>query len=302
MNKKFSFIFFILLGIGFLVVLFLVTRGSTFSILEPKGLIAGKERTLLITVTLLSLVVVVPVYISLFTIAWKYRASNIKATYTPEKVTTPLVQVLWWGIPSVIISILGFIMWTHVHELDPHKAIAASTPPMTIQVVSLQWKWLFIYPQQNIATVNYVAFPEKTPITFILTSDAPMNSFWIPQLGGQMYTMPGMINMTHLIADTRGEFRGSTAEISGKGFARMKFMAKSTSREDFDAWVQSVKQSATPLQFTTYTSLAKPSEDIPSTSYAPVENDLYNKILMKYMPTPAPHTNQTTDHMSGMEM
>ncbi len=302
MNKKLFFIFFILLAIGFFVVLFTVTRGSTFAILEPKGLIAGKERTLLITATLLSLVVIVPVYVFMFAIAWKYRASNTKATYTPDSVTTPLMQALWWGIPSVIISILGFIMWTHVHELDPHKAIAASTPPMTIQVVSLQWKWLFIYPEQNIATLNYVVFPEKTPITFLLTSDAPMNSFWIPQLGGQMYTMPGMTNTTHLIADTRGEFRGSTAEISGSGFAGMKFVAKSASKEDFDAWVQSVKQSAQPLAFTTYTTLAEPSENVPPTSYAPVENDLYNKILMKFMPMPGPNTPQTEHGMSGMEM
>jgi cytochrome o ubiquinol oxidase subunit 2 len=160
--------------------------------------------------------------------------------------------------------------------------------------VALQWKWLFIYPEQNIATVNFVEFPNSTPVNFQLTADAPMNSFWIPELGGQMYAMPGMSTQLHLMADRPGEFNGSAAEISGKGFSGMKFIAKATSQKDFDTWVKSVKQSSNMIDLSKYNKLAEPSENNPVITYASVEKDLYNSIIMKFMPA------MDNMHMEGM--
>jgi cytochrome o ubiquinol oxidase subunit 2 len=150
-------------------------------------------------------------------------------------------------------------------------------------VIALDWKWLFIYPEQRIATVNYVAFPEKTPVNFQITADAPMNSFWIPQLGGQIYAMPGMSTKLHLMADRTGEFRGSSANISGEGFAGMTFTAKSDTSAGFDRWVKSIKQSPNQLSLGTYDQLAKPSQDNPPMYYSLKEHNLYDIVVMKFM-------------------
>jgi cytochrome o ubiquinol oxidase subunit 2 len=252
-------------------------------ILDPKGAIGLDERNLIIIATLLMLVVVVPVFVLLFTFARKYRAGNTKAKYSPDLDHNPLAGFAFWAILAGIISVLAVINWKSTHALDPYKPIVSDAKPITIQVVALRWKWLFIYPEQNIATVNYIQFPEKTPLNFELTADAPMNSFWIPQLGGQMYAMPGMSTQLHLIANETGEFRGSGAEMSGPGFAGMKFIAKATSQADFDQWVQSVKRSSTTLSLDTYEKLAEPSENDPVVFYASIDESLYTKIMMKFM-------------------
>ncbi len=242
------------------------------------------------------LTVVIPALFLVFFVAWKFRETNTKAKYNPSGKTSRLLAFLWWVFPTAIILVLSIINWKSTHKLDPYKAINNTTPPLTIQVVALQWKWLFIYPQQDIATVNFVTFPEKTPINFELTADAPMNSFWIPQLGGQMYAMEGMKTKLHLIADTKGDFAGSAAEISGEGFAGMKFRAKSTTQADFDAWVKTVKRSAQPLDLTTYNNLAEPSEDVPQTFYTSVEKDLFNAIIMKYHLSPSNMGMEHSEH------
>ena len=165
----------------------------------------------------------------------------LKAKHAPDWEHNYIAEYCWWGVPIVIIVILAVTTWKSSHDLNPFKPIESEKKPLAIQVVALHWKWLFIYPEQGIATVNFVQFPEKTPINFEITSDAPMNSFWIPQLGGQIYAMPAMRSKLHLIANEIGSFRGVSANISGKGFAGMTFTAKSSSEEDFDAWVQSGK-------------------------------------------------------------
>jgi cytochrome o ubiquinol oxidase subunit 2 len=287
----------------FLVLATLVTVGVTlvknghFALLNPQGMIALKERNLIIIPVLLMLCIVIPVYIMTFLIAWRYRAENHKAKYTPDKSANKLLELSWWIIPSIVVLIMAFITWRGAHDLDPVKPLNSDKKPITIQVVALQWKWLFIYPEQNIATVNYIQFPEKTPINFELTADAPMNSFWIPQLGGQMYAMAGMGTKLHLIADKPGEFSGSSAEISGGGFAGMKFVAKSTSQEDFESWVQSVKTSTNVLDSVTYNKLALPSEENPVAFYASADENLYNKIIMKFAsPQQSEHTMSQMTH------
>lgn len=282
------------------------------TILTPHGWIAFQQRHLMLTLTSIMLIVVVPVLIGVFYIGWKYREGNQhKNKYTPDVDHNHGFQTLLWLFPFLIIVVMSIINWQTAHQLDPFRPIVSTAKPMTIQVVALRWKWLFIYPEQGIATVNYVAFPEKTPITFYLTADAPLNSFWIPQLGGQMYAMPGMSNRLHLIANETGDFPGSTAELSGAGFAGMRFRAKSLTQNDFDAWVSSVKQSSQTLNMDTYNKLAEPSEDTPPAFYASTEDDLYNTIIMKFM---GPHKmdsrlkyeagseQSTPEMMPGMKM
>ncbi len=272
------------------------------TVLQPQGLIASQEKQLLVFATLLSLVVVLPVFVMTFGIVWKYRAGNKNATYMPDWDHSHLFETLWWGIPCVIIIILGVVTWKSSHDLDPFRPLNSTVKPLKIQVVALQWKWLFIYPEQRIATVNYIQFPEKTPIDFEITADAPMNSFWIPALGGQIYAMSGMSTQVHLMADKAGSYRGSSANISGKGFAGMKFVAESASAPRFAEWVKSVKQKNNALDSTAYGNLAAPSEDQPITHYSSAQADLYDTILMKYMGHMSSNMDSNGEHMSGAGM
>lgn len=258
-------------------------HSHSVAVLSPKGVIAGKERSLIITATLLMSIVVIPVFILTAFIAWKYQETNTKAKYQPELDHNSVLEFFWWAIPGFIILALAVITWNSSHQLDPFKPIASDKPPVTIQVVALQWKWLFIYPQQNIASVNLVQFPAQTPINFEVTADAPMNSFWIPQLGGQIYAMPGMSTQLHLMADGQGTYRGSSANISGTGFAGMDFQAKSSSQTDFNHWVTQVRRSQNNLSLAKYNKLVKPSQDNPTSYFSAAQSGLYDRVVMKYM-------------------
>jgi cytochrome o ubiquinol oxidase subunit 2 len=256
-------------------------------VLDPKGFIGIKQRELIIICSLLMCIVVIPVFAMLAIFSRKYREGNTKSTYAPLWAHSLRAEIIWWGVPFIIIVILGIITWKSTHELNPYKPIVNGNRPIVIQAVALDWKWLFIYPEQGIATVNYVQFPEKTPLNFEISADAPMNSFWIPQLGGQIYAMPGMRTKLHLIADETGDFRGASSNLSGKGFAGMAFKAVASSEEDFLAWVQTVKASPYRLTNEEYHYLALPSEYDPVIYYSEVEGDLFDQIVMKsmYMPT-----------------
>ena len=303
MKHKIKFAFLILFTLGIVLLLAHLLEGRSVAVFDPKGMIGLKERDLIITAALLMLIVVIPVYILIFTIAWKYRASNTKATYTPDWQNNKMLEIIWWAIPTVIIIFLAMITWSSSHELDPFRAIDATTKPITIQVVALDWKWLFIYPEQHIATVNIVEFPAHTPVNFEITADAPMNSFWIPQLGGQIYAMAGMKTQLHLIADEIGTYNGVSANFSGAGFSGMKFVAHASSQSDFDQWVADVKQSPVTLSADGYAQLAKPSEHDPSAYYSEVEDNLYDKIVMKFMKPQSTTTigaiGNMEDHMPG---
>ncbi|MDB5186830.1 MAG: Ubiquinol oxidase subunit 2 [Candidatus Saccharibacteria bacterium] len=264
-------------------------------ILNPKGLIAEKEYNLLVFTTLLGFVIVIPVFILAITIAWRYREGNTKAKYTPNVSGNRIAETIWWGIPILLIAILSVVTWTSTYDLDPHKPLASDVKPITIQVVALDWKWLFIYPEQKIASVNLVQIPVDTPINFVITADAPMNSFWIPQLGGQIYAMAGMTTKLHLNATEKGDYKGSSANISGEGFSGMKFIARASSKEEFNAWVNVVKASPEHLTNAEYTALAKPSKDAPVTYYSATADDLYDTILMQYM---MPHESSTEQNVS----
>lgn len=302
-EKRTFFVFFILAIVAAAVLFFRhLIGGSTVAVFTPRGPIAAQEKNLIRTAILLMLMVVAPVFTLLFSFAWKYRAGNEKAKYEPEKSHGIFGELVWWAFPAAVVAVLAVITWGAAHALDPYKPLAAAgAKPLTIQVAALNWKWLFIYPEQGIATVNFLEFPERTPLNFELTADAPMNSFWIPQLGGQMYAMAGMVSQLHLMADSAGEYAGRAAEINGRGYAGMKFTAKSVSDDDFSAWVASVKQAPSALTLDGYNRLAEPSENNPAASYSSVEKNLYNTIVVKFMP-PASQLGGASATMPNMQM
>lgn len=284
MNKlTFKFIFYLLifLAVCWLVIWYVDTH--TIAVLDPKGIIALQERDLIIIATILMLFVVLPVFVLLIGIALRYRAGNKDAKFTPEWDYNLLMESIWWGLPCVIIFALSIITFTSSYDLDPFKPLKVKGDPLKIQVVALQWKWLFIYPDQNIATVNFVQFPKDRPINFEVTADAPMNSFWIPQLAGQIYAMPGMKTKLHLIANEVGNYRGSSANISGAGFASMTFIAKASTQEEFDEWLKSVQQSSQSLDLSQYRKLVEPSEYHPVENFNLKKQDLFDWIIMSYM-------------------
>lgn len=278
----------IILDLLFLVLIVKFFSGMhlNFALLEPKGTVAAQEKQVIITALLLMLIVVAPVLIAAVWVVRKYRVDNPafeKNDYQPEWTGNKKLQFLWWAFPGVIVIALGVLTWRGSHALDPYKPLASNAKPVTIEVVALQWKWLFIYPEQNLAAVNYVEFPANTPVNFVLTADAPMNSFWIPQLGSQIYAMAGMTTQLHLMASQAGEYRGEAAEINGAGFAGMTFTAKAVSNADFELWASGLRASSQALTLDEYNRLAAPSTDNPQAGYAAVDQNLYNDIIDKYM-------------------
>ena len=278
---------------------FSFAEARDIAVFAPKGMIALQERNLIITTTLLMLIVVIPVFVLTFFFAWKYRATNKKAKYTPDWASNQTLEAIWWAIPGVIILVLAVITWKSTHELDPYKPLNSSVKPLVIQVVALDWKWLFIYPEQQIATVNLVEFPAGTPINFEITADAPMNSFWIPELGGQIYAMPGMKTKLHLIASDVGTYSGTSANFSGAGFSGMKFVAKSVSQNEFLEWAYAMKSASSTLTYDEYTRLAQPSKNQPVSLYSQVADGLYDKIVMKFM---TPDKNEAHNTKAIMNM
>ena len=259
--------------------------GCKAALLDPKGQVGVDERSLILTAFLLMLIVVIPVIVLTLVFAWKYRASNKKATFMPNWSHSTAIEVVVWLIPCVIILVLGTITWKTTHSLDPFKPLETkdNAKPITIEVVQLDWKWLFIYPEQHIATVNQVRFPAHVPVRFKITSDTVMGAFFIPQLGTQIYSMAGMQTEVNLIADHEGTFDGICSNFTGDGFSGMTFKAIATSKDQFQNWVSTVKQAPLQLDQAVYDKLAKPSEDTPVTYYSSVKPGLFKDIIGKYM-------------------
>jgi cytochrome o ubiquinol oxidase subunit 2 len=260
----------------------LAHRG-TFDVMQAKGLVAQEEGNLIIFTIALMLIVAIPVFGLAIFFAWRYRASNTKAVYMPNWEQSKMDELIWWAIPFEIILVLGALTWISTHELDPHRPLSIDGPALHVQVVALNWKWLFIYPEYGIGSVNEVEFPVSKQVNFSITADAPMNSFWIPQLGGQIYAMTGMVTSLHLVADQIGSYNGVSANYSGEGFARMKFQAMAVSEKDFDEWVKNVKQSPYLLNADTYPALSAPSLS-KVVYYGSVDKDMFDSIVMKFMP------------------
>lgn len=267
--------------------------GCNAVILNPKGLIAQQELHLLITAVLLMLIIVVPVLVLTLVIARRYRASA-NAKYTPDWAHNNWLEAVWWAIPIAIIAVLATITWVSTHKLDPYRPLDTGGKPLKIQVIALQWRWLFIYPEQNIATVNFIEFPANRQVEFDITADAPMNAFQIPQLGSQIYAMAGMQTKLHLIANEPGDYKGRSVSFSGDGFSDMKFIARATSEDEFSQWVASVKNAPNQLSTGSYNQLAKANHDEKRQYFSSVQSNLYHDIIQKYM-EPGQHLASASD-------
>jgi cytochrome o ubiquinol oxidase subunit 2 len=256
-----------------------VTSCQPAGVLDPQGPIASAERLLLINSTAIMLVVVVPVIVATLAFAWWYRASNPRATRSLDVAYEGRIEFVTWSIPALIVILLGGVIWIGSHQLDPRASIPSDAKPLRVDVVALDWKWLFIYPDQGIAAVNQLVVPADTPVQFRLTSATVMNSFFVPQLGSQIYAMAGMTTHLNLLADKPGDYPGFSAMFSGDGFSDMRFIAKAVSSGDFDAWLGQVRGSGPALDAAGYAALAKPSKAVPPAAYGSVEKQIFERVL-----------------------
>ncbi|MCP1136184.1 ubiquinol oxidase subunit II [Paenibacillus polysaccharolyticus] len=269
--------------LSMLVLLIVITGcSSKMTVLDPKGPIAEQQRDLMLISLVLCCIVIIPVLILAAIIVWRYRKGNErKVAYTPEWEHSTKLEAIWWGIPIIIILALGVITVQTTHTLEPSRPLQSEQKPLTIQVTSLNWKWLFQYPEQGIATVNELKIPQGVPIKFEITADSPMNSFWIPQLGGQIYAMSGMAMTLYLQADVEGTYWGSGANFTGTHFADMFFDVHATSKEEFDNWVEQIQRSSPALTLQGYKELAKPSVET-TQSFSSFPEDLFKMTVTKY--------------------
>ncbi|GJH00576.1 ubiquinol oxidase subunit II [Paraburkholderia terrae] len=250
---------------------------------DPKGDIGVQEKNLILIALGLMLLVVIPVIALTLYFAWRYRASNTKAKYAPTWAHSTVIEVVVWTIPCIIVATLAVLIWKTTHSLDPYKPIESNVKPVRVEVVALNWKWLFIYPDYGVASVNQLALPVDTPVDFRLTAESLMNSFFIPQLGSQVYAMSGMQTQLHLIANSAGTYAGRSSAFSGPGFSDMSFDTVVTSRGEFDAWVARAKASPQALDVAAYDSLQQPSRKNPVTLYSNVAPGLFDGIVYQYM-------------------
>jgi cytochrome o ubiquinol oxidase subunit II len=257
---------------------------SSALLFHPQGPVGESIRFVIITAIALMLIVVIPVFIMAFWFPRQYREANPASTYTPKWSSSGKIELVMWAVPVVIVTVLSILAWSRTHALDPYKPIPSAARPINIDVVSLDWKWLFIYPDENIAAVNQIAFPARVPVSFRLTSETVMTSFFIPQLGSQIYAMAGMQTRLHLLADQPGTYSGHNQQFSGPGYASMFFKAYALSPEEFQAWVQKVRQSPEKLDLERYEKLARPSTGYPVTYFSAVQPGLFVDIMRRFDP------------------
>lgn len=256
--------------------------GCNYWLFDPKGPIADEQMFLIILCAAVMLIVVVPVTIMGVWFPLRYGKGKRTEEYQPDWEHSNKIEAVVWGIPVLIIIALATITWITSHSLDPRQPIESDKPTMVVQVVAMDWKWLFIYPEQGIASINEMAMPVNTPVEFLVTSDTVMNSFFIPQLGTQIYAMSGMENRVHLMADEAGTYRGFSANYSGFGFAGMKFDAIATDQAGFEAWVAKVKAAPQILDESELAHLREKSRDVAPIHYASVNPLLFSEIIERY--------------------
>ena len=262
--------------------------GCTEGVLDPKGPIAAAERQILFNALGIMLAIVIPTILATLGVAAWYRASNHRARYLPDFEYSGRLEVLVWAIPAMTVILVGGVAWVGAHDLDPRKPMASTTKPINVQVVSLDWKWLFIYRDEGIATVNQLTIPVGVPVNFALTSSGVMNSFFVPQLGSQIYTMAGMVTRLELQADHPGTYRGLSAQYSGSGFADMRFSVDAVPAEEFARWVDAARSAGPVLDAQAYAELAKPSSAVAPFTYRAVAPDLFDGIISSVMQPDAP--------------
>ena len=270
-----------------LAALCLPLAGCSGSVLDAQGPIGAANAKILLNALAIMLAIVVPTLVGTLVFAWWFRASNTRASYLPEFVYSGRIEIIVWAIPLLVILFLGGVIWIGSHQLDPFRPIAAQSKPTEVQVISLDWKWLFIYPDQGVASVNALVVPAGTPVHFSLTSASVMNMFFVPQLGSMIATMNGMVTQLHLQADQPGDFYGQSAQYSGDGFSDMHFVLRAVPQDAFAQWLTTARQGGPALDRASYNTLAQQSRKVAPFTYGTVEPNLFEAVVTQQIP-PAP--------------
>jgi cytochrome o ubiquinol oxidase subunit 2 len=254
------------------------------SVLSPAGPVASAERTILLNSLAIMLAIVVPTIVATLAFAWWYRASNDRARHLPSWAYSGRIELIVWSIPALVILFLGGISWLGSHDLDPARPLSARAPPLEIQVVSLDWKWLFIYPAQGIASVNFIEAPAGVPLHFSITSASVFNVFFVPRLGSEIYSMNGMATQLHLLAERPGVYPGFSAHFSGDGFPDMMFDVRAVTQNEFDTWVDATRANGPTLDDAAYDRLRRQSANVRPYTYRRVQNNLFADIVTQKLP------------------
>ena len=256
-------------------------------VLDPHGPIAAADREILLNSTTIMLVVVVPVIVLILAFAWWYRASNARASYQPTWVNSGRIEFVVWSIPAMVVLLLAGVAWIGSHDLDPARKLPSDLKPVRIEVVALDWKWLFIYPDLQVATLNQITVPTGVPIEFVLTSSNVMNAFWVPQLGSQIATMPGMTTRLNLLAEHTGDYPGLSSNFSGDGFSDMRFVVHAVPAAAFSSWLAVTQSQGERLDAGAYAQLALSGSDVSIRDYGSVESGLFERIERETSGAPA---------------
>jgi cytochrome o ubiquinol oxidase subunit II len=282
-----------------LVIVPLVLTACQPAVLDPQGPVGIAEKTLMIDSLAIMLAIVLPTIAAIIGFAWWFRASNRKAIYLPEFEYSGRLELLVWSVPALVIMLLGGVIWIGSHDLDPARPLPSKTPALEVQVVSLDWKWLFIYPNQQVASVNQLVMPAGVPIHFSLTSASVMNAFFIPQLGSMIYTMNGMTTQLYLQANAPGTFHGLSSHFSGDGFPGMHFVVHAVPPEQFATWIDTTRTTGPTLDRASYTALAKQSMNIEPFTYRAAAPELFQQIAAQILPPgPGPETATPSQNVS----
>jgi cytochrome o ubiquinol oxidase subunit 2 len=272
-----------------MVAMALSLSGCARSILDPVGPVGADDATIFIDALLIMLAIVIPTILLAFWMAWRYRASNTKAEYLPYWSYSGRIEAVVWAIPILTIMFIGGVIWIGSYKLDPFKPLPSKTPPLEVQVVALDWKWLFIYPQQGIATVNQLVVPAGQPVHFSITASNVFNVFFIPRLGSMIYAMPGMVSQLNLQADRPTVLFGQSSHFSGDGFSDMQFQVRSVAPADFASWANAARGSGPMLDQAGYAMLARQSQRVSPMTYRGVDPQLFYAISsQKIAPGPGP--------------
>ena len=270
-------------------------RACGEGLLNPRGPIGASELSILIDASLIMLTIVVPTIVATLAFAWWFRASNPRARYQPKFTYSGSIELVVWSIPVMVILLLGGVSWIGSHQLDPAEPIQSATAPIEVEVVSLDWKWLFVYPTEGIASVNMLVVPAGTPVHFKLTSASVLSAFFVPQLGSMIYTMNGMTTQLNLLADRPGVFRGISSHFNGDGFAGMHFDLSAVPPVEFTAWVEKVRQGGPVLDAASYRLLSQQTLNVAPFTYRAAEAGLFDHIVSQALPPgPGPEPSRTT--------
>jgi cytochrome o ubiquinol oxidase subunit 2 len=278
--------------------------GCENSLFDPKGPVAAAQSIILVDAMVIMLAIIGPTMVATLVFAWWYRASNTKALYRPNWAFSGRIELVVWTVPLLTITFLSGICWIGSHQLDPATPLASDRKPLEVQVVSLDWKWLFIYPEQNVAAVNQLVVPAGVPVHLRLTSGSVWNAFFVPRIGSMIYTMKGMATQLHLMADAEGSFHGLSAQFSGDGFSDMRFEMRSTTQAAFDEWISTARGSGPALDQDAYAELARQSTANPPRTWSAVMPSLFEQIVTAKAPAapgpgPGPGTAPADVRPSG---